>query len=290
MPANGSPLPTTTERDFGRLSLHPRMMNATVLLHEVAHCLASTQFGNLKQIRKGKFDSGRHHDHGEHFRGAFAAPAERYRIGVDPLELRRAYLHFELETSSLEEVADARAHSAEVERAHAELWARLERERESDPERVKKRKRMEEARLAHEAEVALGEADQGRSSKDWPPSSFWGEWIWFNRSIRFRPRVSQKRLAAGVAQVVRCTARDISRLEWSEEKPESSLDMKRCAAIAAVLRVDPVWAETHRGVAPGSLTLTLEELEPIASEWVEQIRHLNLLLKQRPQRWRVEGD
>ncbi|MFB2586967.1 hypothetical protein [Herbiconiux liukaitaii] len=273
-----------------QISLHPRMMNSIVLLHEVAHCLAPRQYGDIKRIERGKIDGGRYHPHGEHFRGTFAALAERYKIGVDPQELRRAYEHFELDTASIEAVVEARAHSADVERAQAEIWARHEREWKNDPRRIEMEERAAKAQREHEAELDQEGASQpARPERGWIPPTFWGDWIWLTRR-HFRPHISQKRLAAEVSSVVRCTARDVARIERLEHRPEAELDIQRAVAFAAVLDIDPVWAESHRGIAPGLLTLSLEQLEPVAPEWVEQIRHLNALLETRPPRWRVEGD
>lgn len=83
------------------VSLHPQMMHANVLLHEVAHCIAPRRWGDVKKISKG-LDGGFHHGHGEYSRAAFASLAERYQIGVDPQELRRTYERFELETPDLD--------------------------------------------------------------------------------------------------------------------------------------------------------------------------------------------
>ncbi len=61
-------------------------------------------------------------------------------------------------------------------------------------------------------------------------------------------------------------------------------------AFAAVMGLDPVWAETHKELAAGEETITLDALEPIATEWVANVRHLNALLDVRPPRWVVDGD
>lgn len=273
-----------------KVSLHPRMMNAIVLLHEVAHCVAPTKEGNIKQIEKGKLSFGNHHHHGPFFRAALAALAERYQVGVDPNELRRAYEHFELETPSLEELTEARAHSIDVERALAEMWERHEREWASNPKRIEMEERAERAREEHRAELAAKgvDLDSDRTDGSWRPGSWWGDWLWLAR--RHDNRTSQRRLAEMVRPVVRCSPRDVARLERLREPPASTLDWQRCLAFVAVLGLDPVWAETHYGVAAGETSLSLERLEVVAPEWVGVVRHLNDLLAARPPRWEAPGD
>lgn len=280
-----------TGDDTWKVSLHPRMMNAVVLLHEVAHCIAPTKTGNIKEIAKGKLSFGSHHHHGPYFRAAFAALAERYQIGVDPDELRRAYEHFELETPGIEELVEARAHSVEVERAVAVMWERHEREWASDPKRIEMQERAQRAREEHEAElVAKGHDLDADRAEDggWIPRRWWGDWIWLTR--RHDNRTSQRRLAELVSPVVKCSARDVARLERLREAPTSTLDWQRCLAFVAVLGLDPVWAETHYGLAAGETSLSLAQLDAIAPDWAADVRHLNALLAARPPRWEAPGD
>jgi hypothetical protein len=265
------------------VSLHPRMMHSLVLLHEVAHCIAPRSYGDIKKIRKGYVANGYHHDHGEYFRSAFSALADRFKLGVDSDELRQAYAHFELETPGLDELLAAREHSSAVDKAVAEMWEETEKRWTTDPKQIATRERIAQARAEHNTK----ESDDQPSG--WIPPSWWGDWIWLTRR-HFRPKASQERLADEVSPVVKCTARDVARLERSKTPPQNLLDLQRCVAFVAVMQVDPVWAETHKGLAAGSHSLELDELDGIAPEWVAELRHLNALLKARPPRWEVQGD
>lgn len=262
------------------ISLHPRMLNALVVLHEVAHCVAPQRYGDIKRLRRGAIDLREHHPHGPYFRAALAALAHRYKIGVDPDELRRAYAHFELETPDLEALQRAREHSAEVDAVWAEVWEEHERRWAADPELIARRQRLLPALPEVPPEAAAPII----------PRELWGDWILTMRRHARRTMVSQARLAGLVDPVVHCTPRDVARLERLAEPPATEIDRARCLAFIAVLEVDPVWAETHHGLAAGQTTLTLEALEPIAPNWVELVRHLNGLLETRPPRWFADGD
>ncbi len=265
------------------VSLHPRMMNAVVLLHEVAHCLAPRSFGDIRAIRRGKLVRYPHHHHGPYFRATFCALAERYKIGVDTQELRRAYDHFELDTPDLEALIEARAHSVEVDRVEAEMWEDAHREFESSERFAAIRERTEQL----DAEEDEDRAQNMRDLETWRPA--WGRWIWHARRFR-KPLMSQPALAEAVSPVVACSALDVRRLERSDNRPTDPLDLNRCLAFTAVLGQDPVWAETAYGIAPGELTITLDQLEAVAPEWVSLVRHLNALLEARPPRWQGVGD
>lgn len=264
------------------ISLHPRMMSAIVLLHEVAHCVAPRKHGNVTQIRRERLSYGNHHHHGPYFRTAFASLAERYKIGVDPQELRRAYEHFELEIPDLAALVEARRHSAEVEFEVAEMWRRSEERWANDPERLRRTESVADGRA--EESTADGDTPVPRIPPDW-----WGDWLWLSRK-HSSPRISQRRLAEVVSPIVKCSPRDVARLERLQVAPDNLIDVQRCVAFVAVLGLDPVWAETHKHLAAGDKTLTLEALEPIAAEWVAEVRHLNALLEARPPRWVADGD
>ncbi|MBU1250244.1 MAG: hypothetical protein KJ659_12730 [Actinobacteria bacterium] len=268
------------DAEHSTISLHPRMMNAVVLLHEVAHCLAPRAWGDVAAIRKGKIVIEYHHRHGPYFRAAFAALAERYKIGVDPSELRRAYDHFELETPDLQALIEARAHSVEVEKTNAEMWERHNREWEESGKRAEW-----EAKAARSREERGEDPDPPRRIPRWP----WGFWIHSGRRAN-RPLTSQRRLAELVSPVVKCSPRDVARLERMDDRPTDPVDLDRCLAFVAVLGVDPAWAETGLHLAPGETTITIEALEAIAPEWVSLVRHLNGLLEARPPRWQGGGD
>lgn len=265
------------------VSLHPRMMNALVVLHEVAHCVAPRHHGNVKKISRGVLDLRDHHAHGEYFRAALATLAERFKIGVDPGDLRRAYTHFELETADLDALIKARQHSAEVEQAWAETWNRYQQKWAEDPKLNALREKRAEA--AREAGDDAGNGPDG----GWIPQERWGDWIWLMRR-HFRPKHTQKQLAEQVSPLVKCTARDVARLEHSEYAPDDVNDRLRCLALVAAMGIDPVWAETYKGLTPGESTLSLDSLESIAPDWVATVRRLNALLEARPPRWEAPGD
>lgn len=54
--------------------------------------------------------------------------------------------------------------------------------------------------------------------------------------------------------------------------------------VATSTGLDPVWAETHKERVAGERTTTLDTLEPIATERVADVKHLNALLDARPPR------
>ncbi|HWU32213.1 MAG TPA: hypothetical protein VN108_05020, partial [Marmoricola sp.] len=265
--------------DEWEISLHTRMMNAIVLLHEVAHCIAPRKRGDIAQLRRDRLSYGSHHHHGPYFRSAFASLAERYKVGVDPHELRRAYEHFELDTPDLDDLMAARAHSSEVELAVAEMWRRADDRWATNPEREIRRT---ETSAGSEVSSASDEPASPRILAEW-----WGDWLWLSRK-HLSPRISQKRLAEEVSPIVKCSARDVARLERLREAPGTLIDRQRCLAFVAVMELDPVWAETHKNLAAGENTITLDALEAVAAEWVANVRHLNALLDARPPRWAAE--
>lgn len=231
--ANGSGEIQSHARAVGdgewEISLHLRMMNAVVLLHEVAHCIAPRMEGNVAQIRRDRLSYSSHHHHGPYFRAAFASLAQRYKVGVDPRELRRAYEHFELDTPDLDALVAARAHSAEVELAVAEMWRRSEARWAEDSERAAPRIATSSG---GEGTTAAGGATTPRIPPDW-----WGDWLWLSRK-HFIPKISQKRLADEVSPVVRCSPRDVARLERLKVAPDNRIDIQRCVAFVAVMGLD----------------------------------------------------
>lgn len=263
------------------ISLHPNMMNAIVLLHEVAHCVAPRSYGDIRKINQGKVVLNRHHPHGDMFRAAFCALAERYKIGVDPEELRRAYAHFELDVPDLDALQVARTHSVEAELANTQMWERHNREWATDEKYARHREKI--------AELEAEREESGESTEIRIPTTLWGDWIWLTRG-HFRPKVSQKRLADEVTPIVKCSVRDVARLERLKDPPKTLRDIQICLSFVAAMGLDPVWAETHKQLAPGETTLTLEKLDRIAADWVADVRHLNALLKTRPPRWEAQGD
>jgi hypothetical protein len=204
---------------------------------------------------------------------------------VDADELRVAYEHFELTTPDLDALIAARQHSAEVEAAVAKMWAEHDLDWETNPRHDEMKERIRKARDERTPQV---EADKAPVT-GWIPPEWWGDWIWLSRR-HYRPRVSQARLADEISAVIKCSARDVARLERLRNAPSAPVDLQRCLAFVAVMQLDPVWAETHKGLAAGPTSLELDALEPVASEWVAEVRHLNQLLRTRPHRWEAQGD
>lgn len=266
------------DTDSPTISLHPKMLSAIVLLHEVAHCIAPRSYGDLRAIRRGRVARYLHHHHGPYFRAAYCALAERYRIGVDPGELRRAFTHFELETPDLDALVEARAHSAQVEEADAQAQERAHAEWESSEKFAELRERMRPTDEDDEVER--------------PPKDFnswrlpWGYWIWQNRR-QGKPLISQRKLARVVNPLVPCSPRDVSRLEKIHTRPTSDLDLRRCLAFAAVLEMDPVWVTTGLNLSFTAQELSMDQLASIAPDWIAEVRHLDDLLEGRPPVWHI---
>lgn len=85
-----------------------------------------------------------------------------------------------------------------------------------------------------------GDSAEGRPPiEPWIPPEWWGDWLWLARK-HSRPRISQKAIAEKVSFVVRCSRRDVGRLERLKMAPEALIDVQRCMAFVSVLGLDPV--------------------------------------------------
>jgi hypothetical protein len=123
----------------------------------------------------------------------------------------------------------------------------------------------------------------------------WGDHhLWVTRRRHHRltggGRVSQERLAEAISAVVPCTARHISRLEHSKERPEDLLQLKRAMLATIFLGLDPIWNRYNLRLTRWDCgDITMEEARLLNPDWADLVDHINQLLHQMPPRWHVEG-
>ncbi len=263
------------------ISLHPRMMNSIVLLHEIAHCVSPKATGDPDQLRKGVLAYRPFHNHGSMFRAAFCVLAERYRVGVVPDDLRLAYAHFELEVASENDLFEACAKSPEVATAFAELMERA---------RIAREEREELKRAAADTDTDTAAQQDLEDTPLWGSTDvWWGSWLATERRLA-KPMLSQTALAQRISKVMPCTQKTVSRVEHLKAEPHGLSEKAVALASAAIHNMDPVWIETALGLAPSTNTLTLDRLDEIAPDWVSVVRHLNALVDARPPRWEASGN
>jgi hypothetical protein len=266
------------------ISLHPQMLTARVLLHEMAHCVAPhfvvEDIGPRR--RKGELlvKSHRNHlDHGRFFTAALAVITDNVLPG-DNGELAAATAHFEAPTAPSDELRlelnGQPAIVADEEAYHAEIMERLA---------VKE--------VQHQSEP--GEpVEEKVPPVGWAPDFHWGFHLWNTRRSRYRRAngrvLSQQRLAEAISAVAPCTARHISQLEHSSVRPNDALQLKRAMCATISLGLDPIWTRYNLRLTRWDCgEITMEEARSLNPDWADLVDHINQLLQQMPPRWHVEG-
>jgi len=252
-----------------------------VLLHEIAHCAAPhyvvEDLG--PRFRQGELlavSHRQHLDHGPFFAATLAVITDNLLPG-DSGELATAIRHFEAPVATSDElraeldgqpaiIADEEWYRAEVARVHEEF------------ERFK----------------ANYVAKHGEPAEPVIPSFHWGIHLRFTRRDHHRGGsgrlLSQQRLAEAISAVVPCTARHISQLEHSKERPEDPLQLKRAMLATIFLGLDPIWTRYNLELARWDCgDITMDDARKLNPAWADLVDHINELLDQMPPRWAVEG-
>lgn len=115
------------------ISLHPKMMTARVLLHEIAHCVAPhyvAEKGNRRRSGTDKYWERRNHlTHGACFAGSLSAITDNMLPGDDG-ELSVAYRHFEAPVATREELREQLVAQPAIINDEEEFHAEIQRHQE----------------------------------------------------------------------------------------------------------------------------------------------------------------
>ncbi|MBB5161573.1 hypothetical protein [Mycobacterium sp. AZCC_0083] len=262
------------------ISLHPRMLTARVVLHELAHCVAPIYVEEeLKNPgrRRGVPDAmmrRKHRIHGEFFTAALGVITDNMLPGDDG-QLARAYRHYEAPISTLhalrEQLAGQPAILQDEEAFHDEL-------------------------AKDSAEIdATYEAEHGEPPKWVIPKTPWGfnlEMLRRDRRRRIDGRlISKKLVAEGIAKVTPCTPAHITALEKSRERPEDPEQLKRAMLMAIFLATDPIWVRYNMRLTRWDCGgITMKQARTVNWRWAKMVTHMNKLQREMPPRWYVEGE
>lgn len=239
------------------ISLHPQMLTARVLLHEMAHCVAPhyvvEDIGPRR--RKGELlvKSHRNHlDHGRFFTAALAVITDNVLPGDDG-ELAAATAHFEAPTAPSDEL-----------------------------------------RLELDGQPAIVADEEAYHAEVMEPPFEWGFHLWNTRRYHHRRAhgrlVSQQRMAEAISAVVPCSARHISQLEQARERPDDPKQLKRAMLATIFLGLDPIWTRYNLRLTRWDCgDITMDEARLLNPSWADLVDHINELLHQMPPRWHVEG-
>ncbi|MDG4667968.1 hypothetical protein [Mycobacterium sp. 236(2023)] len=268
----GYPLPTKW-----LISVHPKMMTARVLLHELAHCVQPIYEAaeGLRTDRDQSYHWNRrkHRSHGEYFTAALGVITDNM-LPDDDGQLFSACRHYEAPIASVEALREQVLAQPEILDDEQRWFNEIQRQ---------------------SAEIeARYEAEHGGERRMVIPQTPWGFNIeWYRRDVRRRMGgrlVSQKRVAEAVAKVTPCSARHISALENSRERPEDPAQLKRAMLVAIFLGLDPIWTRYNLGLTRWDCGgITMRQARTMNWRWARLVAHLNKLQREMPPRWYVEG-
>lgn len=262
------------------ISLHPKMLTARVLLHELAHCVApSYVVEEVKTPRSRRsFEDvmyrRKHLVHGGCFTAALAVITDNMLPGDDG-QLATAFAHYEAPIAPQDDLRTQLAGQPAVLDEQEAFYAEVTR-------------RSAEADARYVAEH--GQAPPVGAV----PSFHWGLHIEMMRRDRRRREngrlISQRRVAEAISEVMPCSARHISKLENSRERPDDPTQLKRAMLATIFIGIDPIWTRYNLRLTRWECgDITMEQARVLNPDWAELVDHINQLLHQMPPRWHVEG-
>lgn len=248
------------------ISMHPEQLDAYHLLHEVAHCIAprwrwggTTAPSAIPAHRELPF-------HGPEFAGTRLAITKEFAHPAEADALIAAFEHFKVGAATWEQIRDDIADS---EAAEADLVSVRSRPNETEVMGAVRR-------LGRP--VSPGDlGDLLRVARYRAPCHA--------RADGTRRHPTQAQLAKRIADVVPCTSRDVSRVENLRHAPLNRRNYQVALCLAALLNLDPVQVQFQLGLDREEWDVPLDDLAQLNPDWVELVRELDDLIRQRPPRW-----
>lgn len=258
------------------IELHPRMLTARVVLHELAHCVSPSLIVEEIKDRVGR-PAGmlrrKHLTHGSCFTAALSIITDNMLPGDDG-QLAEAYRHFEVPIAS-----------------HAELREQLL----GQPAAIQERQAfIDDIRRESEQLETRYESEHAQLRATWIPTFPWG-WYLLDYRRTFHRRaggqlLSQKKLADEISRITPCTAKHISAIEHSRERPTDVAQLKRAMLMSIYLVLDPIWTRHNLQLTRWDCGgITLEEARIMNKQWADTVSKMNKQLREMPPRWKVEG-
>jgi hypothetical protein len=261
------------------ISMHPKMLTARILFHELAHCVAPIYVAEdfTGRRRSGVPDvmmRSKHRVHGECFTAALGVITDNLLPGDDG-ELAAAYRHYDVPISTLQELREQLADQPSILDDEQAFYDGIRRDNAEIDEAY--------------------EAEHGESQKAWIPSVRWGWCLEDTRRMHHRRAggrlLSQKAVAERISKVTPCNARHIAALEDSQERPEDPAQLKRAMLMAIFLGLDPIWVRYNLRLTRWDCgSVTMRQARIMNYRWAKLISHMNKQLREMPPRWRVEGE
>lgn len=246
------------------ISLHPEQLDSWHLLHEVAHCIAPRWTYGGPTAGDAIPNHAELPFHGRDFAGTRLMLTQQFGDPAEHEALVSAFAHFGVVATPWSDVVAGREATRLTE-------ADLEAARQRSPKGMVLVSAL--LRRGHN----VGPADVGREL--------------MRTRYLFQPpcgprKASQSWVADQVAQVVPCTARDVSVVERLTEPPATRRHYQVALCMAVLFDVDPVVVEFGLGLArEDDWDVPLERLEVLNPAWVALVRELSDLVQQRPPRW-----
>lgn len=261
-----------------RISLHPKMFTARIVLHKLAHCVSPVYVSETiaNRYRRDIPDAmlrSKHRIHGGCFTAALGVITDHMLPG-DLGELADAYRHFEAPIVTLEELRDQLAGQPAILDDEEAFYA---------------------LRAKESAEIdARYEAEHGEPPKWVIPQGWWGLDL---EMMRKDPRrridgrlVSKKLVAESISKVMPCKVSHLTALEASRKRPEDPDQLKRAMLMMIFLATDPIWVRYNMGLTRWDCGgITMREARTVNWRWAKTVTDLNRLQRERPPRWFVEG-
>lgn len=259
------------------ISMHPRMLTARVLLHELAHCVQPiyevSEGLRTDRDQRYHFERTKHRSHGQYFTAALSIVTDNMLPGDDG-ELMAACRHFKAPI--------------------ADHWD-LQEQMLGQPEILHDEQLWYDEILRRSAEMeAEYEEERGAPRQSFVPKTPWGLYIQMMRRDRRRRingrLVSQEQVAEAVAKVTPCTARHISALEHSRDRPEDPAQLKRAMLATIFLGFDPIWTRFNLRLTRWECgDITMRQARTVNWRWAKLVSELNRLQRERPCQWTVDG-
>ncbi len=263
------------------ISMHPSMLTTRVLLHEVAHCAAPVyvveDLGPRR--RNGKLlavSHSKHLAHGPFFTATLSA-ITGYAVMGDHAGLMAAYDHFEAPVASADELRQELAAQPKIIDDEVAYLADLRQ-------------------FIDDTAAPSVAANTTQRSSSYIPETPWGFYLaMMRRQMHHRRQdgsrlLSQGRLAEQISAVFPCSARNISELEHSRQRPNNPAQLTRAMMATICLGIDPIWTRYNLQLTRWDCGgISLEQARQLNPGWAELVEHINELLKAMPPRWTVGG-